>query len=121
MVHTLGPDTLRGPGALAAGLSRLSIALLGGALMLAGACGGDSVQTFPGGDTGRTDTGIGACEPSCFFKTCGDDGCGGTCGTCGAGSTCESFRCVAGDGAITDPTDASGTGNRADYTLSVSP
>ena len=31
----------------------------------------------------------GGCEPSCFNKECGPDGCEGSCGSCPAGSTCN--------------------------------
>jgi hypothetical protein len=33
------------------------------------------------------------CVPSCLFKQCGDDGCGGTCGACGPGSSCVNHTC----------------------------
>jgi hypothetical protein len=83
--------------------SALALALLG-----AGACGEEVNGTLPGADA-KPGSDIQSCEPSCFFKTCGDDGCGGSCGTCGAGSSCESFRCVTADGGVTDPIDASAT------------
>ena len=35
----------------------------------------------------------GACVPSCAFKQCGSDGCGGTCGDCPPGTECKEFTC----------------------------
>ena len=35
------------------------------------------------------------CKPSCSYKVCGDDGCGGTCGSCGTDQTCMSGSCQA--------------------------
>ncbi|MGM0577500.1 MAG: MopE-related protein [Myxococcota bacterium] len=82
----------------------------GGALALVvascGDPGGGGGGTFPT-DTSTSDSGFNTCEPSCHFKSCGDDGCGGSCGTCGAGSVCESFQCVTDDGGVVDPVDAS--------------
>jgi hypothetical protein len=39
---------------------------------------------------------LGACTPSCFGRTCGDDGCGGSCGLCAAGKSCLGGNCVGG-------------------------
>jgi hypothetical protein len=33
------------------------------------------------------------CQPSCSYKVCGDDGCGGSCGSCGAEQTCMNGSC----------------------------
>lgn len=35
-----------------------------------------------------------SCEPSCFGKVCGDDGCGAMCGNCASGEACEAGTCV---------------------------
>lgn len=35
------------------------------------------------------------CQPSCYMRDCGDDGCGGSCGACGANEACSTYgRCV---------------------------
>jgi len=34
------------------------------------------------------------CHPSCWWKECGADGCGGDCGDCAAGSYCDDGVCV---------------------------
>lgn len=34
------------------------------------------------------------CEPSCFGRNCGPDGCGGVCGVCDDGEVCENGQCV---------------------------
>ncbi len=49
------------------------------------------------------------CLPSCFGRTCGDDGCGGSCGTCPDGETChpEHELCVPAEGC--GPIDEAGT------------
>ena len=33
------------------------------------------------------------CESACWWKECGDDGCGGTCGVCPEGQHCEDGKC----------------------------
>ena len=52
---------------------------------LLAACGG-SGDTTPGQQ----------CLPSCAFKACGDDGCGGVCGACPGGYQCAVGQCVPG-------------------------
>ena len=42
------------------------------------------------GDAPGEDT----CAPSCAFKGCGDDGCGGSCGSCDEGLICQGYACV---------------------------
>ena len=43
------------------------------------------------------------CQPSCYMRDCGDDGCGGSCGSCGTNESCSSLgRCVY-DGAGSTP------------------
>ena len=37
------------------------------------------------------------CEPNCWGKECGDDGCGGSCGTCPAWTVCMNNLCYAED------------------------
>jgi hypothetical protein len=37
-----------------------------------------------------------ACEPDCWGKGCGDDGCGGDCGDCPPGFHCEAGACLEG-------------------------
>lgn len=34
------------------------------------------------------------CEPDCFGRTCGPDGCSGVCGTCNAGEICAGGACT---------------------------
>ncbi len=34
------------------------------------------------------------CEPQCFGRNCGPDGCGGVCGLCDEGQVCENGLCV---------------------------
>ncbi len=31
------------------------------------------------------------CTPNCFYKDCGDDGCGGSCGECPQGEYCDQW------------------------------
>lgn len=77
-------------------------ALLGAAIAVAlhlPACGGDPAgEPSPGTP----------CLPSCTFKACGDDGCGGTCGECPAGHDCRVGQCLAGAGADVIGGDATG-------------
>jgi pectate lyase len=47
----------------------------------------------PGGDTPDARDAPDVCEPSCFGRVCGDDGCGGDCGPCGDGAACEDGIC----------------------------
>jgi len=35
-----------------------------------------------------------SCQPDCFGKECGDDGCGGDCGLCPDGFTCQNYKCM---------------------------
>ena len=44
---------------------------------------------------------LGGCEPSCWGKQCGDDGCGGSCGGCPGDMMCENYQCVGGCGGLT--------------------
>ncbi|MEZ4268210.1 MAG: MopE-related protein [Myxococcota bacterium] len=103
MLHSLAPAG-PAPFARAAIALRVALTALAVALLVVGGCASDTGQPASG-DTGKRDGEISTCQPSCFFKTCGDDGCGGSCGVCGAGSSCESFRCVTSDGSVTDPVD----------------
>ncbi|MFA6460630.1 MAG: hypothetical protein WCV90_00040 [Candidatus Woesearchaeota archaeon] len=34
------------------------------------------------------------CQPSCYGKDCGDDGCGGSCGSCSGGESCQDGSCI---------------------------
>ena len=61
--------------------------------------GCDERSTVPlgyGGVYGET-PGENACAPSCAFKGCGDDGCGGSCGTFDEGLACQGYACVDAD------------------------
>lgn len=52
-------------------------------------CGGGGNGPSVGTDTG------GQCTPNCWYKECGDNGCGGSCGTCDTGKTCDqNGKCV---------------------------
>src|SRR5262245_38404629 len=43
------------------------------------------------------------CQPNCYMRDCGDDGCGGSCGSCDTNEACSSLgRCVY-QGAHTTP------------------
>ena len=72
--------------ALALGTLWLCFGVLGG-------CTTPEDDTTTAGTTSDA-AGTPLCEPSCTFKECGDDGCGGVCGVCGAGTACENFACV---------------------------
>ena len=97
----------RAPLRLSSGSARLTaLALI---VALAG-CepGGEGAQGIgvpqPSGDTAQ-------CKPSCHFKQCGDDGCGGNClPGCGAGLVCKSWQCVSESeaDAMSSPADAGG-------------
>ena len=50
----------------------------------------DSVADTQAGDAPHD-----GCVPSCVYRNCGDDGCGGTCGQCDAVHDCVSGRCTA--------------------------
>ena len=39
-------------------------------------------------------SGCGPCQPDCYGKECGEDGCGGACGTCQGGEFCSAGKCV---------------------------
>jgi hypothetical protein len=46
------------------------------------------------------------CQPSCYMRDCGDDGCGGSCGSCDANEACSSSgRCVYQGAHSTPPAD----------------
>jgi hypothetical protein len=36
------------------------------------------------------------CQPNCWNKECGGDGCGGSCGMCPAGESCSNGKCIPG-------------------------
>ncbi|PKN57168.1 MAG: hypothetical protein CVU56_12260 [Deltaproteobacteria bacterium HGW-Deltaproteobacteria-14] len=57
------------------------------------------------------------CLPSCAFKACGDDGCGGVCGSCPGGYQCAVGQCVAG----TVDSDADTTSGAPDTSSPVGP
>ena len=94
------------------GLARLGLmAICALALALAApGCGGESGDGGQAAGDGGGDGGAGDCEPSCLFKSCGDDGCGGSCGECGAGDVCEAFQCKPAE----DPTGGVNTGGGDD-------
>lgn len=43
------------------------------------------------------------CQPNCYMKACGDDGCGGSCGSCGSTESCNSYGKCIYQGAHTTP------------------
>src|SRR5262245_34095675 len=43
------------------------------------------------------------CQPSCYMRQCGDDGCGGSCGSCGANESCNQYGKCVYDGSGTSP------------------
>ena len=51
------------------------------------------LPTDPPPDPG-TPTDPGSCQPSCFGKACGPNGCGGLCGECTRQEQCEDGHCV---------------------------
>ncbi len=76
-----------------------------------------------GGPGWSVDPDAATCQPSCHFKQCGDNGCGGTCGFCMPGLECKSFQCVApGEepDVIIPPADAGGSDAGAQPELPVS-
>ena len=40
-----------------------------------------------------------SCQPSCWGKQCGADGCGGSCGSCPSGTNCQNGQCKTAGGA----------------------
>ena len=99
-------------GTLTTGLHIGSMWALGLLLATAAPACGDSGADGAQGATGDTASGSDteACEPSCLFKSCGDDGCGGDCGTCGADQVCDAFQCKSAD----DTSDETGDETAAD-------
>ncbi|MGB0589136.1 MAG: MopE-related protein [Myxococcota bacterium] len=67
----------------------------------AGSLGSSAVtpsgETAPAAIADGTEPSFGDCIPSCAFRTCGDDGCGGACGACADGESCVDFNCELGD------------------------
>jgi hypothetical protein len=43
------------------------------------------------------------CQPSCYMRECGSDGCGGSCGSCDANESCSSYGKCIYEGAGTTP------------------
>jgi hypothetical protein len=89
----------------------ISIALVVSATFVT-ACDGTEVapgssvtadEAASGGGVEGSAPSFGDCVPTCSFRTCGDDGCGGVCGTCADGEVCVDFGCEAGVDGMEEP------------------
>lgn len=62
--------------------------------LLAGGCGGESLEPAGTGGTGGDGGSGGDCVPKCAGKQCGADGCGAACGVCPTDTFCNTaFAC----------------------------
>ncbi len=70
---------------------------------LSDGCGGELDCGFCVFQSDACENNVCVCQPSCSFRDCGSDGCGGSCGTCGQNESCSSQGRCQWEGAGTTP------------------